>query len=143
MNVNYRYAAVRRQRLCYGCLGKGQAIKDCKVHVCGIKECIKKHNRFLQSTNQIDEGNHALNKSAAAINLSNEVTSFFQLVPVLIQSGGTRLNTYAFLDRGSTVSFTDQSAQENVRAQSTDVTLNIAGIPGRKDLNTEWVPLKI
>ena len=30
MSVNDRYAAVRKQRLCYGCLGKGHAIKDCK-----------------------------------------------------------------------------------------------------------------
>ena len=30
MSVNDRYAVVRKQRLCYGCLGKGHAIKDCK-----------------------------------------------------------------------------------------------------------------
>ena len=35
MNVNDRYAAVRKQRLCYGRLGKGHAIKDCKVNACG------------------------------------------------------------------------------------------------------------
>ena len=32
MSVNDRYAAVREQRLCYGCLGKGHAIKGCKVN---------------------------------------------------------------------------------------------------------------
>ena len=42
MSVNDRYAAVRKQRLCNGCLGKGHAIKDCKVNA-----CIKKHNRLL------------------------------------------------------------------------------------------------
>ena len=47
MSVNDRYAAVRKQRLCYGCLGKGHAIKDCKVNACGINGCIKKHNRLL------------------------------------------------------------------------------------------------
>ena len=76
----------------------------------------------------MDEGNHAVNVSAATINQSNEVTSFLQIVPVSIQSGGKRLNTYAFLDSGSTVSFIDQSVQEKLRAQGTDVTLNIAGI---------------
>ena len=142
-SVNDWYAAVRKQRLCYGCLGKGHAIKDCKVNACGINGCIKKHNRFLHSKNQMDEGNHAVNVSAATINQSNEVTSFLQIVPVSIQSGGNRLNTYAFLDSGSTVSFIDQSVQEKLRAQGTDVTLNIAGIHGTKDLKTEKVPLKI
>ena len=143
MSVNDRYAAVRKQRLCYGCLGKGHAIKDCKVNACGINGCIKKHNRLLHSENQMDEGNHAVNVSAATINQSNEVTSFLQIVPVSIQSGGNRLNTYAFLDSGSTVSFIDQSVQEKLRAQGTGVTLNIAGIHGTKDLKTEKVPLKI
>ena len=143
MSVNDRYAAVRKQRLCYGCLGKGHAIKDCKVNACGINGCIKKHNRLLHSENQMDEGNHAINVSAATINQSNEVTSFLQIVPVSIQSGGNRLNTYAFLDSGSTVSFIDQSVQEKLRAQGTDATLNVAGIHGTKDLKTEKVPLKI
>ena len=143
MSVNDRYAAVRKQRLCYGCLGKGHAIKDCKVNACGINGCIKKHNRLLHSENQMDEGNHAVNVSAATINQSNEVTSFLQIVPVSIQSGGNRLNTYAFLDSGSTVSFIDQSVQEKLRAQGTGVTLSIAGIHGTKDLKTEKVPLKI
>ena len=143
MSVNDRYAAVRKQRLCYGCLGKWHAIKDCKVNACGINGCIKKHNRLLHSENQMDEGNHAVNVSAATINQSNEVTSFLQIVPVSIQSGGNRLNTCAFLDSGSTVSFIDQSVQEKSRAQGTGVTLNIAGIHGTMDLQTESVPLKI
>ena len=142
MGVNDRYAAVRNQRLCYGCLGKGHAIKDCKVNACGINGCIKKHNRLLHSENQMDEGNHAVNVSAATINQSNEVPSFLQIVPVSMQSGGNRLNTYVFLDSGSTVSCIDQSVQEKLRAQGTDVTLNIAGIHGTKDLNTERVLVK-
>ena len=88
-------------------------------------------------------GNLAVNVSAATINQSNEVTSFLQIVPVSKQSGGNRLNTYAFLDSKSTVSLIDQSVQEKLRAQSTDVTLNIAGIHGTKYLKTERVPLKI
>ena len=140
--MNDRYAAVRKQRLCYGCLGKGHAIKDCKVNACGINRCIKKHNRLLHSEKQKDEEMHAVNVSAATINQSNEVTSFLQIVPVSIQSGDNRLNTYAFLDSRSTVSFIDQSVQEKLRAQGTDVTLNIAGIHGTKDLKTEKIPLK-
>ena len=73
MSVYDRYAAVRTQRLCYGCLGKGNAIRDCKLNACGINGCIKKHNHLLHSENQVDEGNHAVNVSAATINQNNEV----------------------------------------------------------------------
>ena len=142
MNVNDWYTALREQRLCYGCLGKGHAIKDCKVNACGTNDCIKKRNQLLHSENQMDEGNHAVNVSAATINQSNEVTSFLQIVSVSIQSGGNRLNTYVFFDSGSTVSLINQCSQE-LRAQGTDVKLNIAGIHGTKDLKTEKFPLKI
>ena len=142
-NVNDRYAAVRKQRLCYGCLGKGHAIKDCKVNACGLNGCTKKHNRLLHSENQMDEGNHTVNVSAATISQSNEVTSFLQIVPVSIQSDSNRLNKYAFPDSGSTVSFVNRSVNEKLRAKGTDVTLNIAGIHGTKDLKTEMVSIKL
>ena len=61
MSVNDRDAAVRKQRLCYGCLGKGHATKECKVKAFGINGCIKKHNRLLHSQNQMDKGKHAVN----------------------------------------------------------------------------------
>ena len=134
---------MRKERLCYKCLGKGHATKDCKVKACGINRCTKKQNRLLHSENQMDEGSHEVNVSAATINQSNKVTSFLQIVPVSIQNGRTRLNTYVFLDSGSTVSFIDQSVQEKLQAAGTDVTLNIAGIHGKRDLKTEKVPLKI
>ena len=57
MSVNDRYVAVRKERLCYGCLGKGHAIKDCKVKVCDMNGCSKRHNRLLHSENQMDDGN--------------------------------------------------------------------------------------
>ena len=91
----------------------------------------------------MDEGNHEANVSAATINQSNKVTSFLQIVPVSIQNGRNRLNTYVFLDSGSSISFIDQSVQEKLQAAGTDVTLNIAGIHGTRDLKTEKVPLKI
>ena len=143
MNVTDCYAAVRKERLCYGCLGKGHAIKYCKVHPCGINGCTKKHNRLLHSKNQIDEGSHAVNVSAKTINQSNQVISFLQIVPVSVQSGGNRLTIYAFLDSGSTVSFIDQSVKDQLQAKGTDVTLNIAGIHGTQDLRTGKVPITI
>ena len=124
MSVNDQYVAVRKKRLCYGCLGKGHAIINCKVKACGKNGCTKKHNRLLHSENQMDEGYHAVNVSAATINQSNKVTSFLQIVPVSIQSSRNRLNTYVFLDSGSMVSFIDQSVQEKLQAAGTDVTLN-------------------
>ena len=91
----------------------------------------------------MDEGNHTVNVTAALINQSNEVTSFLQIVLVSKQSGGNRLDTNACLDSESTVLFIGQRVREKLRAQGTDVTLNLAGIHGTKDLNTEKIPLEV
>ena len=99
--------------------------------------------QLKHSENQIDEGSHAFNVSAATINKSNQVTSFLQIVPISVQSGGNRLTTYAFLDSGSTVSFIDQSVKNQLQAKGTDVALNIAGIHGTQNLRTEKVPITI
>ena len=123
--------------------GEKHAIKDCKVNACSMNACTKKHNRLLHSENQMDEGNQAVNVNAATIDQSNEVTGFVQIVPVSTQSGSSQLNTYAFVDSGSTVSFIEQSIQEKLRARGTDNTLNIVGTHGTKDLKTEKVPLTI
>ena len=88
----------------------------------------KKRNRLLHSENEMDEGNHAVNVSAATINQSNEVTSSLQIVPFSSQSERSRLNTYVFLASGSTISFIDQSRQEKLQVQGNVKTLNIAGI---------------
>ena len=141
MNVTNRYAAVRKERLCYGCLGKEHAIKEFKFYPRGLNECTKLRNRLLHSENQMDEGSHAVNVSASTINQSNQITSFLQINPVSVQSGGNRLNTYAFLDTGSTVSFIDQSIKDQLQAKGRDVISNIAGIHGTQDLRIEKVPI--
>ena len=85
----------------------------------------------------MDEGSRAVIVSAVTINQSNQVTSFPQIVPLSVQSDGNRLFTYAFLDSGSTVSFIDQSVEDQLQAKGTNVTLNIVGIHGTQVLMTE------
>ena len=61
----------------------------------------------------------------------------------MVQSGGIKLTTYAFLDSSSTVSIIDQSVKDQVQAKGTDVTLTLAGIHGTQDLRTEKVLITI
>ena len=61
-----------------------QAIRDCNVNVCDIDGSTQKHNRLSHPENQMDEGNHAFNLSAATMNQSNDIVSFLQIVSVSI-----------------------------------------------------------
>ena len=83
----------------------------------------------------MEESNHAINVSVEIINQSNEVTSFLQMVPVSIQNGGNRLNTYAFLDNGSMVSFIDQRVQEKLRANRVAEILDTTNVSQWKQVS--------
>ena len=58
---------------------------------------------ILHSQNQMDESNQAAKISAAKIKQNNKNSSFLCIVPVSLHSSGNGVNTYAFLDSGSTV----------------------------------------
>ena len=88
----------------------------------------------------MNEGNHRVNESVSAITQINEVESFREIVPVLIQSG---INTYAIQKRESTVLIFNHRGREKLRVEETDVTLNIAGKQKIKDLKTESMSINI
>ena len=143
MSVSDRYATAKKQRLCFGCLKKGCSIKECKVSSCGINGCTKNHNRMLHSdqnptkpTNESEEPED-VKISSIYLRTSNEVTSFPQILPVSLQRNGKRVSMHAFLDSGSRVSVIDWSLQKKLQAKKKDVTLNVTGIHGTKDMKTE------
>ena len=47
INKKQRYDVVKNQKLCFGCLGVANSMKDCKVSPFGINGCDRKHNRLL------------------------------------------------------------------------------------------------
>ena len=114
---------------------------------CGINGCQSKHNRMLhseqKSASTTEDSSQASNVSAAAIGKCNEVSSFLQIAPVSVRYGRRQLQTYAFMDTGSTVSFIDKSLRRKLQAEGNGVTLNVAGIHGTKDLLTEKVRITV
>ena len=114
---------------------------------CGINGCRSKHNRMLhseqKSASTTEDSSQASNVSAAAIGKFNEVSSFLQIAPVSVRYGRRQLQTYAFMDTGSTVSFIDKSLRRKLQAEGNGVTLNVVGIHGTKDLLTEKVRVTV
>ena len=89
------------------------------------------------------EASEVVNISSIDLRTINEVTSFLQILPVSLQSNGKSVSTYAFLDSGSKASFIDRSQQKKLQAKGKDVTLNLAGIHGTKDMKTEKISVTV
>ena len=50
-----------------------------------------------------ERGQSRIHRKRSTINQSKDATSFLQIDPVSLHNGRNRMNTYVFLDRGSTV----------------------------------------
>ncbi|XP_055622898.1 uncharacterized protein LOC129766398 [Toxorhynchites rutilus septentrionalis] len=117
-----RWNALREYKLCRSCLGKHQG--PCKfIKECGKKGCTYKHHRLLHndakdkppfsstlscqelsgSTSKQDTTEHTCNTHR-----SNNKSVLFQYIPVTLYNKGTRINTFAFLDCGSSLTLLEE-----------------------------------
>ena len=138
--------------LCFGCLTQGHMGKDCKRRAtCEI--CSKKHPSLLHSTR--DENSDQVNAKTekdhgSTIGVSTpqegasvrtEVTAvtgaggsdcILSIVPVCIKSkrGNTTIETYAFMDSGSSATFCSERLmrQLGVRGKKTQMLLRTMGL---------------
>ncbi|XP_036325128.1 uncharacterized protein LOC118738311 [Rhagoletis pomonella] len=133
-NVDERWEYVKRNRLCFSCLRSGHSSRECRSKAsCMIDGCHRKHNKLLHESNKNasrptseryeqqkntitgreeptqnrNQANDALLSCAATPR--NEYKLLFRVLPVVLYGSGRRVNTYAMLDEGSSVTMIDSS----------------------------------
>ena len=87
-------------------------------------------------------GNEKTNNADAVIT-ANSCSGSLQIVPIILSSGTTSIDTMAICDTGSQLSFVDKSIRDQLDAQGNVLTLKIAGINGTKETISEKVRIKV
>lgn len=141
---------VRNKGLCNCCLKQGHRWKDCKSkRMCNIDGCKEFHHRVLHVKSSFIGTNIDADKelrrqkgdkragmsSSQQTRVDNEVINFhkssavmYKILPVLLHgNNGESVETYAFLDDGSSVTLLDREIYDK---------LNLEGKP--KPLNLRW-----
>lgn len=131
--------------LCFGCLTQGHLSKTCKKRmVC--KQCSQRHpdvlhvdkedkesaNMSMKDDNTSSEEISSAQKSTAqeivGYTGAGEVDCLLSIVPVKVRSqkGGKSIETYAFMDPGSTATFCTEELQKklNIKGKSTQILLS-------------------
>ena len=134
---------LKRRGICFGCLEKGHMSKSCEKRMT-CRTCQQKHPSILHidrkkfnPTNDA-EGEPTVN---AAVNVSLDTSrltgagggrdSMLAIVPVQVKmsKGNRTVNTYAFLDPGSSATFCTEALMDklNAKGNKTDILLTTLG----------------
>ena len=125
MDINNKWNAVKKEKLCFCCLGDDYYSKDCKRRKCGVQDCDKGHHKLLHfqkkddptkrsgdgasgqdmpRSNQIIQGDGAGDQTLSTVS-NNDSQVALRTIPVILSNGKNKLVVNALLDDGSTKSY--------------------------------------
>ncbi|XP_055619903.1 uncharacterized protein LOC129764648 [Toxorhynchites rutilus septentrionalis] len=150
-NIQKRCRLAVQCKICFGCLGTGHMVKDCRrSRRCGLSGCNKHHHRMLHSNPDMEptprntsatvplEANCNIHKSSA-----NEI--YYQVIPVTLQHGRHSVDTYAFLDTGSSLTLLDEEMANSLDLYGREEPLQLKWTQdvSRNELNSRKVQVRI
>ncbi|XP_055614291.1 uncharacterized protein LOC129760657 [Uranotaenia lowii] len=114
-----RWNLVKRDKLCRNCLSQHRRW-PCRGRTCVINNCQKRHHRLLHFEPQV-------NQSTASVNVHREISSstLFRMLPVLLIGPKAKVETYAFLDDGSSVTLLERAIADKIGAEGPSTSLCI------------------
>lgn len=122
--LNEKWDAVRANNLCRQCLNQHK--RKCRLNKdCGEEGCRFKHHPLLHkatnvvspSVSQTVSKNEIENTRGAQINAhsdGDEDKPFFRILPIRLYSKNSVVNTFAFLDEGSSITLIERSVFDSL-----------------------------
>ncbi|XP_055520958.1 uncharacterized protein LOC129715113 [Leucoraja erinacea] len=141
---------LKRNGICYGCLKKGHMVKDCKCPIVCDK-CKQNHPDVLHTVKK--EPDHTEQKKESAdVNAitSPQVTAhigagekacIFSILPVQVRNRETNvvLQTYAFLDHGSSATFCTENLMRRLDITGEKVKIQMRTMNKEKDYQSYYI----
>ncbi|XP_043661589.1 uncharacterized protein LOC122625564 [Drosophila teissieri] len=167
-----RWSNVKRHRLCFVCLRSGHTARSCYTQgECQINGCRREHHRLLHGaarrpslrgghrdqernrqpavpSNSLERGAPREAGTPMQRNLSCVDAEggrlLFRILPVTLYGAGRKVDTYALLDEGSSVTMIDDELRKDLGVQGERRQLNIQWFGGKATREpTNVVSLKI
>ena len=111
-----KYEFIKQKRLCFNCFKQGHIARFCsRDKACTVEGCRGKHHELIHRSFECDEGetnqpstsnsssvDRTVGMITAGCTTETSYRTFLNVVPVKVRAGNKTVNTYAFLDQGST-----------------------------------------
>ena len=151
MDINNKWNAVKKEKLCFCCLGDDHYSKDCKRRrKCGVRNCDKGHHKLLHfqkkddptkrsgdgasgqdtpRSNQIIQGDGAGNQTLSTIS-NNDSQVALRTIPVILSNGKNKLVVNALLNDGSTKSYVNSDVAFQLGTDGTVQKIQVGALNG-------------
>lgn len=122
-DVNERWEIAKKHRICFRCLRSTHRRGTCKAKKCGQDDCAMAHHRLLHHRRQRRTSSPPLTQTAEEVSSAVEIVknadcirsrqAFLKIAPITVTGqNGTRVDTYALMDDGSTITLIDEGLAE-------------------------------
>ncbi|XP_065092441.1 uncharacterized protein LOC135713285 [Ochlerotatus camptorhynchus] len=116
LDLDGRWKAIKQKNLCRSCLIPHRKWPCRSNKECGVDGCRVHHHKLLHSTRNPSQNRVEAGSSSRSTNNvvhqhlhSSAAYSLFRYLPVTIRGNGQQINTYAFLDDGSSSTLLESS----------------------------------
>ncbi|XP_040174856.1 uncharacterized protein LOC120906844 [Anopheles arabiensis] len=140
MTVTDRHATVSRLQLCANCLGS-HGTRPCKsTFVCRVVGCGIRHHTLLHQ-----EPSASTSSAQCYAHVEKSTTTLFRIVPVTVYHGQRSIDTYAFLDEGSSLTLVETSLAQQLGLEGVRDPLELCwtGNYCRREESSQRVQLEI
>ena len=146
MDINNKWSAVKKEKLCFCCLGDDHYSKDCKRRKCGVQDCDKNHQKLLLFQKKDDSrkrsGNGASGQDGPRSSQikhdgsgdqtstvsNNDSQVALRAIPVILSNGRSKFVVNALLNDGSTKSYLNSDVAFQLGTHGTVQKIQV-GVP--------------
>ncbi|XP_055920890.1 uncharacterized protein LOC129952362 [Eupeodes corollae] len=143
LSLNEKWNAINRFSICRTCLRRHGKNRCHLLKECGVDGCTYKHHRLLHKVRDtiVTNGSSRLNCYHKLDNCS----ILFRIVPVTLFNGKKKLDAFAFLDDGSSISLIDEELanQLGVTGELQPLCLKWTANTHRTEKNSRVIDLQI
>ena len=121
MHVNERWNVIKQGRICANCCSQtNHESRTCYLPPqCRENNCHKKHHTLLHN---FRPNTHTVER----LNVHNHKQCLFQILPITLKHNAKQLNTFAFIDTGSSASLILKQTKEALKATGPKLPLSLS-----------------
>ncbi|XP_062534396.1 uncharacterized protein LOC134203562 [Armigeres subalbatus] len=145
LDIGARWKAVRQKNLCRLCLVPHRKWPCRSKKECGADGCRIRHHTLLHSSRSESAVSTKLNETVHQHHHGTKSYSLFRYLPVTLFGNGKRINTFVFLDDGSSSTLLEEgiAAQLGIEGEQDSLWLSWTRKMGRQEKNSRRISVKI